>query len=82
MSKDVFLSSEKFGDFLRQLRLERAYSQDRMAALMDISQNAYWLIENGRTRITLEHIQELCYAMDKKPWELMEEYKEYIWKSK
>lgn len=81
MDKDIFFSSETFGDFLRQLRVERRYSQDRMAVMMELSQNSYCMIENGRTRITLEHILELCYAIGKKPWELMEEYRIYIEKT-
>lgn len=71
-------NSSSFGDFLRTKRLEKTYSQDKMAILLGLSQNAYCLIENGRTQITIERIKDLAIALDMKPWELLEEYREYL----
>lgn len=78
MGKDILFSSGTFGDFLRVLRLERRYSQERMAAMMDISQNSYCLMENGRTRITLEHIQQIAKALDMSSSRLIASYTLYM----
>ena len=73
-----FLSSETFGDFLRALRLERGYSQDTMATKMGLSQNSYCLMENGRTRITLEHIQQVAKSLDISSAQLIKSYTFYM----
>lgn len=78
MGKDILFSSGTFGDFLRQLRLEQGYSQDTMAAMMDLSQNSYCLMENGRTRITLEHIQQIAKALDMSSSRLIASYTLYM----
>lgn len=78
MGKDIFLSSETFGDFLRRLRVERRYSQERMAVMMELSQNSYCLMENGRTRITLEHIQQIAKALDMSSPRLIASYTSYM----
>lgn len=81
MGKDILFSSGTFGDFLRQLRLERGYSQDTMANMMELSQNSYCLMENGRTRISLEHIQQIAKALDISSSELISSYTSYMFTS-
>lgn len=78
MGKDILFSSGTFGDFLRQLRLEQSYSQDTMATKMELSQNSYCLMENGRTRITLEHIQQIAKALDMSSSRLIALYTLYM----
>lgn len=72
-------NSSSFGDYLRSVRLESTYSQDKMACFLGVSQNAYCLIENGRTKVTLEHIQKLAMALETRPWELLEGFKRYVY---
>lgn len=58
------LNSKNFSDYIRKLRRERHLSQQCMANAMGVSQNTYWLLENGKTKITLEHIQQLADALN------------------
>ncbi|MFN0291079.1 helix-turn-helix domain-containing protein [Pedobacter helvus] len=58
------LNSKNFSDYIRKLRRERHLSQQYMANAMGVSQNTYWLLENGKTKITLEHIQQLADALN------------------
>lgn len=78
MGKDILLSSETFGDFLRKQRIKLGYSQDTMAIKMGLSQNSYCLMENGRTRITLEHIQQAAKALDINSSRLIRSYTSYV----
>ncbi|ERJ60128.1 helix-turn-helix domain-containing protein [Sphingobacterium paucimobilis] len=78
MGNDIFFSSETFGDFLRRLRLEHGYSQDTMATKMGLSQNSYCLMENGRTRITLEHIQDISNVLEVSSLRIIASYALYI----
>jgi transcriptional regulator with XRE-family HTH domain len=64
MNKQVILSSRDMGDYIRKIRIRKAYSQYFMANAMKISQNAYCLIENGQTKITLEHLNAIIYTFD------------------
>lgn len=45
---------------LKQLREFNNYTQSYVAAYLEISQNAYSLLEKGDTKITLERLEELA----------------------
>ena len=56
---------------IKEFRLKQEFTQEEMAEALHVSQNAYSLVENGRTRlIDIERIilisQKLCVS----PWEL------------
>ncbi|MDQ8005180.1 MAG: helix-turn-helix transcriptional regulator [Pedobacter sp.] len=55
--KNNELNNQAFANYVRKVRRDKELSQLCMANLMNISQNAYCLIENGHTKITLAHIQ-------------------------
>ena len=40
-------------DRIKKIRVEKGYSQDYMAEMLNISQNAYHKLERGHTRINL-----------------------------
>lgn len=48
------------GEKIRKIRTLRGYSQEYVSDLLNISQAAYSDIENNKTKINLERIQELA----------------------
>ena len=57
---------------IRILRRTREYSQEYMALMLHISQNAYSRMENGKTPITLDRFYEVCQILQIKPSELLD----------
>lgn len=56
---------------LKILRLKNKFTQDEMAEALYISQNAYSLIECGKTRlIDIERIKMIAEKFDVHPWKL------------
>lgn len=56
---------------IRTLRRNREYSQEYMAIMLHISQNAYSRLENGKTPLTLDRFYEVCQILQIKPAELL-----------
>lgn len=57
---------------IRTLRRNREYSQEYMAVMLHISQNAYSRLENGKTPLTLDRFYEVCQILQIKPAELLD----------
>lgn len=51
-----------FGNKLRQLRLEKGYSQEYLADILKISQKTYSNIENNKSIISLGRLRQLAEA--------------------
>jgi transcriptional regulator with XRE-family HTH domain len=60
---------------LKQLRKSRGISQFQMASILNKSQNAYSMMESGRSKIDAALVPDICSAFDISPNELFE-YKE------
>ncbi len=58
---------------IKHLRELNNYTQSYVAAYLGISQNAYSLIENGSTKITLDRLEELGLLYKTSPAELLDE---------
>ncbi|WP_205945000.1 helix-turn-helix domain-containing protein [Pedobacter psychrodurus] len=43
-------------NYIKNIRVQKQLSQYTVADKLGISQNSYWLLENGHTKITMEHI--------------------------
>ncbi len=56
---------------IRKLREYRDYTQDYLAAKLDISQNAYSKIELGHSRITLERLFTISAILEVNPADLI-----------
>lgn len=52
---------------IRHLRRNREYSQEYMALLLNISQNAYSRLENGKTPITIDRLYHICIILQTNP---------------
>jgi transcriptional regulator with XRE-family HTH domain len=61
---------------LRQLRRKMDYSQEYMAMVLDISQNAYSRLENGKTPITIDRLYDICHIFQISPCILLESLEE------
>lgn len=63
--------TQKFSKKLKILREINNYTQEYVARILDISQNAYSLIEKGTTKITLDRIEVLAELYKTTPSELI-----------
>ncbi|WP_157977252.1 helix-turn-helix domain-containing protein [Taibaiella helva] len=63
--------TQKFSKKLKILREINNYTQEYVARVLDISQNAYSLIEKGTTKITLDRIEVLAELYKTSPSELI-----------
>jgi transcriptional regulator with XRE-family HTH domain len=63
--------NQKFAKKLKILREINNYTQEYVASVLDISQNAYSLIEKGTTKITLDRIETLAELFKVTPSELI-----------
>lgn len=57
---------------IRHLRRNREYSQEYMALLLNISQNAYSRLENGKTPITIDRLYQIGSILQTSPVSLLE----------
>lgn len=57
---------------IRSLRRNREYSQEYMALLLNISQNAYSRLENGKTPITVDRLFHICSILQVSPVQVLE----------
>ena len=58
------LQVEKIRERIRTLRIDKGYSQDYMADMLNISQNAYHKLEKGYTRIHLEKFIDIAKILE------------------
>lgn len=64
--------TEQVTQKIRVLRRNREFSQEYMAVMLHISQNAYSRLENGRTPITVDRLCEICQVLEVKPADLLD----------
>lgn len=55
---------KKFGDNVRNLRLEHGYSQEEFAELVGVHRTYIGMIERGEKNVTLETIRRLSQALN------------------
>lgn len=63
--------TQKFSKKLKILREVNNYTQEYVARVLDISQNAYSLLEKGTTKVTLDRIEVLANLYNITPAELV-----------
>lgn len=56
---------------IKRVRLEKGYSQDYMADMLNISQNAYHKMERGHSRINLQKFIDIAKILEIETSELI-----------
>ncbi len=54
---------KKFGNVVRELRRQKWFSQEWFAIKCGLHRTHIWLIENGKTNVTLENIEKLAETL-------------------
>ena len=62
---------EKFGKRVREERLKENFSQEELAARAGVHRTYIGMIERAEKNITLENIEKIAKALNKKPSELL-----------
>jgi transcriptional regulator with XRE-family HTH domain len=61
-----------FGNRVRELRLERKFSQEKLAELADLHRNYVGGIERGERNVSLLNIVKLAHGLKVRPAKLIE----------
>lgn len=69
--EDAIARAKKVAGNIRKLREFRDYTQDYLAAKLEISQNAYSKIELGYSKITLERLFIISAVLDVSPADMI-----------
>lgn len=64
----------EYGDFIKEKRLAKGYSQSRIAELLGISQQRYSLYELGQREPGLDFIIDVAKVLDFEPGEFFNKY--------
>lgn len=63
-----------FGLRVKELRLEKGLSQEKLANLAGVDRTYMTQVENGKRNISIENIKKICIALDINLSEFFESY--------
>ena len=71
MKEKLKLEMKEVASNIRKVRVFRNYTQDYLAAKLEISQNAYSKIELGYSKITLDRLFHIALILEVQVMELL-----------
>lgn len=71
MKEKLKLEMKAVADHIRKVRVYRNYTQEYLAAKLEISQNAYSKIELGYSKITLDRLFHIALILEVEVMELL-----------
>lgn len=63
---------KKFGNTIKKLRIEKGYSQEKLAEIAEFDRTYISLIERGKRNLSLLSICRFAKALNVKPQQLLE----------
>lgn len=54
----------KMGQNIRKIREKRGYSQDELAAIMDVNRSTISKIENGKFSFSIDYLSKFSFFLD------------------
>ena len=63
---DEYLNSNrvKIGESIREIREKRGYSQDELAAIMEVNRSTISKIENGKFSFSIDYLSKFSWFLD------------------
>lgn len=61
----------EYGKKIRHYREKKGFSQEYMANQLDLSQNAYYKLEAGETRLKVDTLKQISDILEISPLDLM-----------
>jgi transcriptional regulator with XRE-family HTH domain len=57
-------SKEILGSLIKSRRLEKNFTQKKLADLLEVDRQYIWRLENGKVNFTMDYLDKVIYKLD------------------
>jgi transcriptional regulator with XRE-family HTH domain len=57
-------SKEILGSLIKSRRLEKNFTQKKLADLLEVDRQYVWRLENGKVNFTMDYLDKVIYRLD------------------